>query len=498
LSAVRSPCAHARVRRRGRLRLLWIDSCGERGDSEPTGRRRSLRLRRSGPAAAAPQEEVLHSVQCSQCAGPLSVREGRRILVCSHCGVRVAVKEHGGFSRWYFPRALDRLRAAASRKPPGCMTTPVSLNVLATPRFVDARLTYVPIWEHKALLAGWGVRPQGCRQRLKWSARSPRWGSTRYSTKKTAAAGTQAGREGGQGAASPGATLLSGRRRRWRLWGRFGLVSPAESPCFPAGGRTGPFGDGPGGRRDQRRSGATGRAVALVPLSGRGLPTPICSLFGSRSRFSTIPCGWLAYQAESQLSHTGERPRRRREFGVAPADNTRRTRLSGAAGVRHGRRGRVSGVPRCDSRCGPRFNGDRSRDSVCASHTVDLAIPPRWGRWNTTNLSPADLVPLLCDNCGLALEGGDDAALFICPNCGSVHEPSEDGFASFSPLTASVTTELAVAGGVRYLAVWRLTVSISAASDSAWSASERPPLRNPPISMSPASRSCVRWYSGWE
>jgi hypothetical protein len=77
-------------------------------------------------------------------------------------------------------------------------------------------------------------------------------------------------------------------------------------------------------------------------------------------------------------------------------------------------------------------------------------------------------VPLLCDQCGLALEGDDDAALFVCPNCGLVHEPSEDGFTSFAPLTASATTELAVAGGARLLAVWRLTVSVSAAPDSAW------------------------------
>jgi hypothetical protein len=90
------------------------------------------------------------------------------------------------------------------------------------------------------------------------------------------------------------------------------------------------------------------------------------------------------------------------------------------------------------------------------------------GRWNITSLSPADLVPLLCENCGSALQGGDEAALFVCPVCGRAHEPAEDGLRSFSPLTAAVTTELAVAGRVRYLAVWRMAVSVSAAEDSAW------------------------------
>jgi hypothetical protein len=58
--------------------------------------------------------------------------------------------------------------------------------------------------------------------------------------------------------------------------------------------------------------------------------------------------------------------------------------------------------------------------------------------------------------------------MFLCSGCGLVYEPSEDGLPSFSPLTAAVTTELAVAGPVQYLAVWRLVVSVSAAADSAW------------------------------
>lgn len=100
------------------------------------------------------EEEVLRSVQCSQCAGPLSAREGRRILVCGHCGVRVAVKERGGVSRWYFPVRVDRLGAAAAgaawlREYPGIA------RQARDARFVDARLIYAPVWEHRVLLAGW-------------------------------------------------------------------------------------------------------------------------------------------------------------------------------------------------------------------------------------------------------------------------------------------------------------------------------------------------------
>lgn len=90
------------------------------------------------------------------------------------------------------------------------------------------------------------------------------------------------------------------------------------------------------------------------------------------------------------------------------------------------------------------------------------------GRWNTTSLSPADLVPLLCSKCGLALLGGDEAALFICPVCGLAHEPGERGLEPFSPLTAAMTTDLAVAGPVQHLAVWRLVVTVEAPAESAW------------------------------
>ena len=66
------------------------------------------------------------------------------------------------------------------------------------------------------------------------------------------------------------------------------------------------------------------------------------------------------------------------------------------------------------------------------------------------------------------MRGGEEAALFICPVCGRAHEPREDGLESFLPLTAAITTELALAGPVQYLAAWRLDVTVSNAEASAW------------------------------
>ncbi len=97
---------------------------------------------------------MLRSVRCSQCAGPLSAREGRRVLACGHCGVRVAVRERGGFSRWYLPAQVDRLEAVAAasvwlKGHPGIAKQAREASI------TEVQLVYAPIWEHKALIAGW-------------------------------------------------------------------------------------------------------------------------------------------------------------------------------------------------------------------------------------------------------------------------------------------------------------------------------------------------------
>jgi DNA-directed RNA polymerase subunit RPC12/RpoP len=106
------------------------------------------------PTEGPPAEVALRSVQCSQCAGPLSAREGRRILVCRHCGTRVAVRPHGGVSRWYFPARVDRREAAAAgvewlRRYPGIAQR------MRSARLVEAQLVYAPVWEYRTLLTGW-------------------------------------------------------------------------------------------------------------------------------------------------------------------------------------------------------------------------------------------------------------------------------------------------------------------------------------------------------
>jgi len=113
------------------------------------------RPRRTGEGAAPTGEKrSLRSVQCSQCAGPLSAFEGRRILVCDRCGVRVAVLAHDGFSRWWFPCRLTKVEAAetASR---WLAEHPGIDQAARSSRLLEAQLIYAPIWEHKVLVAGW-------------------------------------------------------------------------------------------------------------------------------------------------------------------------------------------------------------------------------------------------------------------------------------------------------------------------------------------------------
>ncbi|MCL5736305.1 MAG: hypothetical protein M1274_12075 [Actinobacteria bacterium] len=97
---------------------------------------------------------VLQSIHCPQCAGPLGVAEGRRLITCDHCGVRLLVGEQAGYSRWYFPAKIGKLEAvgvgsAWLKKHPGIDKSARSAA------FVEASLLYAPIWEYKALVAGW-------------------------------------------------------------------------------------------------------------------------------------------------------------------------------------------------------------------------------------------------------------------------------------------------------------------------------------------------------
>jgi hypothetical protein len=101
-----------------------------------------------------PTDQVLRSLSCPQCAGPLSVHAGRRILLCSHCGVRVLTHGEGGLSRWVFPQGVDQHQAlrTATRWLTGYPG--VEKKARAIP-LQKARLVYMPIWEHRAVVAGW-------------------------------------------------------------------------------------------------------------------------------------------------------------------------------------------------------------------------------------------------------------------------------------------------------------------------------------------------------
>jgi hypothetical protein len=100
------------------------------------------------------EQQILHSLSCPQCAGPLSVHAGRRILLCDHCGVRVLNSGEGGLSRWLFPQNTDQIHAlsAAARWLTDCPG--IAKNARDVP-VRHATLVHIPIWEHTCLVAGW-------------------------------------------------------------------------------------------------------------------------------------------------------------------------------------------------------------------------------------------------------------------------------------------------------------------------------------------------------
>ena len=120
------------------------DLTGQAGEPAPAA---------EGPALPA-EERVIRALSCPQCAGPLSVRAGRRILLCAHCGVRVLVRGENGLSRWLFPQNVTRPQAMAVAARWLAEFPGIARRARRTP-MSHARLVHVPIWEHRALVAGW-------------------------------------------------------------------------------------------------------------------------------------------------------------------------------------------------------------------------------------------------------------------------------------------------------------------------------------------------------
>jgi len=76
--------------------------------------------------------------------------------------------------------------------------------------------------------------------------------------------------------------------------------------------------------------------------------------------------------------------------------------------------------------------------------------------------------------------------MFVCPGCGQVHDVGENGLTPFAAWTAQATTELAVAGSIRYLAVWRLLPNTAGGDDPVWEHIRRLAAPNPAYLYVPA------------
>lgn len=112
------------------------------------------RLRSRAVTCQPEPSSILKSLRCPQCAGPLSVRAARRMVVCDSCGTRLLVVGDRGVARWYFEAGVDR--SGAEKAGAEWLSTYPGLDrhIHRVP-FCTSRLVYIPIWEHRALVAGW-------------------------------------------------------------------------------------------------------------------------------------------------------------------------------------------------------------------------------------------------------------------------------------------------------------------------------------------------------
>ena len=276
-------------------------------------------------ATAGVQKQTLRSVQCSQCAGPLDAWEGRRILVCAHCGVRVAVLEHEGFSRWYFPSHLTRTEAATAGMR-WLSDYPGIDKKARAPHLVEAQLVYVPIWEHKALVAGWefGYR---IRTRTEIVVTGPKdiFGDEQEqleleAVKEGVKEPRLQERRFFQAAADFGAL----RATRPRITGRELMVPALAGELEPTAIVLSAAGSG-------EEVATAGRRAALQPLSGAVNPDSHLFVFRESTTLIYYPLWVLRFEKGEDLCRVVVNGRNGSiNSGVAPASNTVRVALMAA------------------------------------------------------------------------------------------------------------------------------------------------------------------------
>lgn len=124
------------------------------GGSVNSGAGPSATALAQNPGGAAERVTSLRGLNCPQCAGPLAVESGRRTVICQRCGTRFLVSMSGGPSRWFLESTLDKLGAlkVAAR---WLEQYPTLNREARTATLENPQLVYLPLWEHRSLVAGW-------------------------------------------------------------------------------------------------------------------------------------------------------------------------------------------------------------------------------------------------------------------------------------------------------------------------------------------------------
>ncbi len=277
--------------------------------------------------------------------------------------MRVAVKERDGFSRWYFPVRVDRLKAVGAgsawlEQHPGIAKRARNAH------FVEAQLVWAPIWEYKALVVGWEfgsrLRTQNelvgeeDNERLELQlvrerVEEPHLQERRFFQAATdlAALGATRPRITGREPALP---LLAGELDA------SALVLEAEGTAAEMIEK--------------------GRRAVLQPLSGA--LSPDVHLFALRESTTLLfyPLWLLRYRDGNRSYRMVVNGRDGTvNSATAPADITEQVVRLIVTGGLDGGRGRALGVARYRAGSGPCSNAGSGRDSVCSGTTDGVAVP---------------------------------------------------------------------------------------------------------------------------
>jgi DNA-directed RNA polymerase subunit RPC12/RpoP len=116
--------------------------------------------------------DIITGLDCPNCAGTLSVREGQRIVKCPYCEARSFVRGERGVARYQVARKMGR-EAAAQAVRGFWSGFNRAMDLQSRARITELFLVYLPYWRALSDVAGWvfGQKQVGSGKNRRYEAR---------------------------------------------------------------------------------------------------------------------------------------------------------------------------------------------------------------------------------------------------------------------------------------------------------------------------------------